>query len=101
MGIPVQVAVLDDYQHLSDPHFKTLDSGAFEVTTFVDTLLPYNHPDTPQETKDALVERLERFDVICRSIASPRDKMSPAHASQAPCESGRRSLRSSSLGCRN
>ncbi|KLU81371.1 hypothetical protein MAPG_00461 [Magnaporthiopsis poae ATCC 64411] len=61
----MQVAVLDDYQGISEPHFATLDKSIFEVTTFKNTLLPYNHPDTPASVKDELVTRLEPFTVIC------------------------------------
>ena len=60
----IQVAVLDDYQELSKPHFDRLRDAGYEVTTFTDTLLPYNYPDTPQDVKDALVERLEPFAII-------------------------------------
>lgn len=67
---PLKIAVLDDYQGLSDPHFKTLDPAGYDVTIFRDTLLPYNHPDTPQHVKDELVKRLEPFTVICTSISS-------------------------------
>ncbi|RYP03935.1 hypothetical protein DL764_004769 [Monosporascus ibericus] len=61
----LKVAVLDDYQELSKPHFDELRRSGYDVTTFTDTLLPYNHPDTPQEVKDALVKRLEPFGIIC------------------------------------
>ncbi|KAI8185056.1 D-3-phosphoglycerate dehydrogenase [Colletotrichum sp. SAR 10_65] len=61
----LKVAVLDDYQGVSEPHFSKLDKSLFDVTTFKDTLLPYNHPETPEYVKDALVSRLEPFDVIC------------------------------------
>ncbi|KAL8297072.1 hypothetical protein RB597_006250 [Gaeumannomyces tritici] len=61
----MQVAVLDDYQGISEPHFETLDKSIFEVTTFKNTLLPYSHPDTPTKVKDELVTRLEPFTVIC------------------------------------
>jgi hypothetical protein len=64
---PLKIAVLDDYQGLSEPHFKQLDSAAYDVAIFRDTLLPYNHPDTPQNIKDELVKRLEPFAVICGS----------------------------------
>lgn len=63
---PIKVAVLDDYQGFSDPHFKKLDSAKYEVISIKDTLLPYNQPDTPQSIKDALVKRLEPFEIICR-----------------------------------
>ncbi|KAK8004630.1 hypothetical protein PG989_004349 [Apiospora arundinis] len=59
-----KIAVLDDYQQLSKPHFDRLRDAGYEVTTFTDTLLPYNHPDTPQDVKDALVKRLEPFHII-------------------------------------
>ncbi|KAI1375343.1 D-isomer-specific 2-hydroxyacid dehydrogenase-like protein [Hypoxylon crocopeplum] len=63
MALP-KIAVLDDYQKLSEPLFERLRSSGYEVTTFTDTLLPYNHPNTPQDAKDALVKRLEPFDII-------------------------------------
>ncbi|KAI1104583.1 D-isomer-specific 2-hydroxyacid dehydrogenase-like protein [Jackrogersella minutella] len=62
--VSTKIAVLDDYQRLSEPLFETLRSSGYEVTTFTDTLFPYNHPDTPQDAKDALVKRLEPFDII-------------------------------------
>lgn len=65
---PVKIAVLDDYQKLSEPLFERLRDSGFEVTTFTDTLLPYNHPNTPQDAKDELVKRLEPFEIICESF---------------------------------
>ncbi|KAK4208517.1 D-isomer specific 2-hydroxyacid dehydrogenase [Rhypophila decipiens] len=64
MSPPIKVAVLDDYQGISEPKFKALDPAKFQVEFFKDTLRPYNHPDTTQEVKDALVKRLEPFTVI-------------------------------------
>ncbi|KAK4135863.1 hypothetical protein BT67DRAFT_419110 [Trichocladium antarcticum] len=64
MSAPIKVAVLDDYQGISEPKFKALDPAEYEVSFFKDTLLPYNHPDTPQDTKDKLVSRLHPFSVI-------------------------------------
>ncbi|KAI1496158.1 D-isomer specific 2-hydroxyacid dehydrogenase [Biscogniauxia marginata] len=64
MSLP-KIAVLDDYQKISIPRFDRLRSSGYEVVTFLDTLLPYNHPDTPQHAKDELVKRLEPFNVIC------------------------------------
>ncbi|KAK3497314.1 uncharacterized protein B0T23DRAFT_410737 [Neurospora hispaniola] len=61
---PLKVAVLDDYQGISEPKFKALDSSKYEVSFFKDTLRPYNHPDTTQDVKDQLVKRLEPFTVI-------------------------------------
>lgn len=60
-----KIAVLDDYQELSKPHFSQLRDAGYVVTVFADTLPPYNHPDTPQDAKDALVKRLEPFTIIC------------------------------------
>lgn len=66
MADRLKIAVLDDYQGVSEPHFKALDPSSYEVADFKDTLLPYNHPNTPQDEKDKLVKRLEPFTVICR-----------------------------------
>ncbi len=70
---PIKVAVLDDYQGGAGPFFKALGAPAYAVTIFKDTLLPYNHPDTPQAVKDELAARLEPFHVICNHALSPRD----------------------------
>ncbi|KAI0509122.1 D-isomer specific 2-hydroxyacid dehydrogenase [Xylaria bambusicola] len=64
MTLPT-IAILDDYQEFSKAPFERLRSSGYQVTTFKDTLLPYNHPDTPQDAKDALVNRLEPFNIIC------------------------------------
>ncbi|KAL2257468.1 hypothetical protein VTK26DRAFT_137 [Humicola hyalothermophila] len=61
---PIKIAVLDDYQGISEAKFKALDPAKYEVAFFKDTLPPYNHPNTPQEVKDKLVARLEPFTVI-------------------------------------
>jgi hypothetical protein len=66
MSLPT-IAVLDDYQKISKSPFEQLRSAGYQVSTFTDTLLPYNHPDTNQDEKDALVSRLEPFNVICKS----------------------------------
>ncbi|KAF3764247.1 hypothetical protein M406DRAFT_291298 [Cryphonectria parasitica EP155] len=65
MANAVKVAVLDDYQGFAEPIFQKLDPNKFQVTIFRDTLLPYNHPNTPQDEKDKLVARLEPFPIIC------------------------------------
>ncbi|KAK3299909.1 D-isomer specific 2-hydroxyacid dehydrogenase [Chaetomium fimeti] len=64
MSRPVKVAVLDDYQGISEPKFKALDPSKYDVSFFKDTLRPYNRPDTPQDVKGNLVARLEPFTVI-------------------------------------
>jgi len=66
MGSIIKVAVLDDYQGISESKFKALNPTKFHVEFFRDTLPPYNHPNTPQDVKDKLVTRLKPFDVICK-----------------------------------
>ncbi|SPO02525.1 related to formate dehydrogenase [Cephalotrichum gorgonifer] len=61
----LKVAVLDDYQGVSKTSFDALDRASFEVTIFRDTLRPYSHPDTNDAERDALVERLLPFEIIC------------------------------------
>ncbi|KAM0551812.1 hypothetical protein ACHAPJ_008383 [Fusarium lateritium] len=62
---PTKVAILDDYQGAADSFFEKLDSSKFDVVSLKDTSLPYNHPESSQSGKDALVEKLQPFDVIC------------------------------------
>ncbi|KAI2641009.1 D-isomer specific 2-hydroxyacid dehydrogenase [Xylaria nigripes] len=64
MPLPT-IAILDDYQELSKGPFERLRSDGYQVTTFTDTLLPYNHSDTPHDAKDSLVKRLGPFNIIC------------------------------------
>ncbi|KAK0630209.1 D-isomer specific 2-hydroxyacid dehydrogenase [Bombardia bombarda] len=64
MSTPIKIAILDDYQGISEPKFKTLDPAKYELTFFKDTLLPYNHPSTPENAKDELAKRLGPFEVI-------------------------------------
>ncbi|KAM3551704.1 hypothetical protein ARSEF4850_007744 [Beauveria asiatica] len=59
----LKIAVLDDYQGVAKDYFGTLGEE-FQVSYFKDTLLPYNHPATPQSVRDALVTRLEPFEII-------------------------------------
>ncbi|KAI0203527.1 D-isomer specific 2-hydroxyacid dehydrogenase [Astrocystis sublimbata] len=59
------IAILDDYQGLSRIPFDKLQSAGYPVTIFTDTLAPYNHPETQQDERDALVKRLEPFNIIC------------------------------------
>ncbi|KAJ6780781.1 hypothetical protein PWT90_05685 [Aphanocladium album] len=60
----LKVAVLDDYQGAAEEYFRALGEE-FQVTYFKDTLLPYNHPGTPQSVRDELAHRLEQFQIIC------------------------------------
>jgi phosphoglycerate dehydrogenase-like enzyme len=60
---PIKLAILDDYQDVAKSHFVRLETQ-FEITVFRDTLLPYNHPSTPDHAKQELVERLKPFTVI-------------------------------------
>lgn len=59
----IQLAILDDYQNIAEPHFESL-KPAFQVTVFNDTLAPYNHASTTQEDKAKLVNRLKPFTII-------------------------------------
>ncbi|CAG7561309.1 unnamed protein product [Fusarium equiseti] len=63
--VPTKVAILDDYQGVADPYFAKLDSSKYEVVSLKDTALPYNHPDNTQSGRDALVEKLQPFEIIC------------------------------------
>jgi lactate dehydrogenase-like 2-hydroxyacid dehydrogenase len=60
---PIKLAILDDYQNMAAPHFGNL-KPTFSITVFRDTLLPYNHPSTPPEVKQQLVDRFKPFTVI-------------------------------------
>ncbi|KAL2270797.1 hypothetical protein VTJ83DRAFT_168 [Remersonia thermophila] len=62
---PIKVAVLDDYQGISEPKFRALDPAKFDVSFFPNTLPPYHHPGTSHETRDQIVARLEPFEVLC------------------------------------
>lgn len=86
MADQLKIAVLDDYQGISEPHFKALDPSSYEVGIFKDTLLPYNHPATPQDEKDRLVKRLEPFTVICTpELVRPHPVVVPStNSPQAP-----------------
>ena len=64
MANTLKVAVLDDYQELSKPHFKAL-GPEYEVAFLKDTLPPYNHPATSPGDKEQLVQRLAPFNIIC------------------------------------
>ena len=90
MPASLKIAVLDDYQGLSEQFYKALDPSSFEVSIFRDTLLPYNHPDTPQDVRDQLVKRLEPYTVICEETHSSRPffllhlTTSPINTAQVP-----------------
>jgi len=60
-----KVAVLDDYLNTSKPHFAHIPETKCSITTFTDSLPPYNHPNTSPAEKEALVNRLKPFTVLC------------------------------------
>ena len=60
---PIRLAILDDYQGIAQSHFTHLEPDV-EITVFRDTILPFNHPATPDNAKQELVERLKPFNVI-------------------------------------
>lgn len=70
MSSLLKIAILDDYQGASEPHFKLLDPTRYEIIVFKDTLLPYNHRSTPKDAKHELVKRLAPFHIISKSQAS-------------------------------
>ncbi|EPE33360.1 NAD(P)-binding Rossmann-fold containing protein [Glarea lozoyensis ATCC 20868] len=59
----VKVAVLDDYAGTSKTYFETLEPG-FKFEWFSDTLPPYNHPDTTDDVKKQIVNRLKPFTIV-------------------------------------
>ena len=61
---PIKVAVLDDYHNLYPSEIARLPSSEFEASYFPETLLPFDHADTPESVKEELVERLKPFTVI-------------------------------------
>jgi phosphoglycerate dehydrogenase-like enzyme len=60
----LKLGVLDDNQSLAEAHFAHIPSSKIEITYFKDTLLPYSHPSTPDEEKEAIINRLKPFDVL-------------------------------------
>jgi phosphoglycerate dehydrogenase-like enzyme len=78
---PIKLAILDDYQGIAPKHFSSL-KPAFEITSFPDTLLPYNHPSTPQNVKDELITRLKPFTIL--SIMRERTPFPGALLKQLP-----------------
>lgn len=78
----LKIAVLDDYQGASEPYWAKFKDD-HEIVYFPDTLPPYNGADTPQSVKDALVKRLEPFNVIstqhlCNHVVSIKAKSAQA-----------------------
>jgi len=60
-----KVAILDDYLNTSKPHFAHIPESKCSITTFTDSLPPYDHPNTSSAEKEALVNRLKPFTVLC------------------------------------
>lgn len=60
-----KVAILDDYLSASKPHFAHIPESKCSITTFTDSFPPYNHPNTSPAEKEALVNRLKPFTVLC------------------------------------
>jgi len=61
---PIKIAVLDDYQNIAGSHFSKLPSPQFSTSAYPDTLLAFNHPATPQDVKEKLIQRLLPYTVI-------------------------------------
>lgn len=60
-----KVAILDDYLNVSKPHFSHIPRSKCSITTFTDTLPLYGHPKTSAADREALVNRLKPFTVLC------------------------------------
>jgi glycerate dehydrogenase len=56
----VKVAVLDDYQNISQPYFNPVAPDQLEISFFPETL----HPKHSTADHDALIERLKPFSII-------------------------------------
>lgn len=61
---PVRLAVLDDYHNIAAQHFTHIDASKLEVTVFDDTLPSYQHPQTTDADRKALVDRLKPFSAL-------------------------------------
>ncbi|KKY14365.1 putative d-isomer specific 2-hydroxyacid dehydrogenase [Diplodia seriata] len=53
---PIKMAILDDYQRLSTPHFTTFAPTELQIDTYTDTL--------PPSATDALIARLHPYTII-------------------------------------
>jgi lactate dehydrogenase-like 2-hydroxyacid dehydrogenase len=60
---PIKLAILDDYQDVATKHFSPLEP-TFAITSYKDTLLPYNHPSSSDDARQELVDRLKPYTVI-------------------------------------
>ncbi|KAH8649391.1 D-isomer specific 2-hydroxyacid dehydrogenase [Xylariales sp. PMI_506] len=56
---PPKLAIIDDYLNTSGAHFSHIPSSKLHITTFNDTIVPYNEAEASR-----LVERLRPFDLI-------------------------------------
>ena len=56
---PPSLAIIDDYLNTSAPHFAKILPSQLQVTTFNDTIVPFNDAEAAR-----LVERLRPFDLI-------------------------------------
>jgi lactate dehydrogenase-like 2-hydroxyacid dehydrogenase len=59
----VKVAVLDDYAGTSKTYLEAL-GPAFKFEWFPDTLPAYQHPETPEDVKKQIVDRLKPFTIV-------------------------------------
>ncbi|KAF2092045.1 D-isomer specific 2-hydroxyacid dehydrogenase [Saccharata proteae CBS 121410] len=56
---PLKMAILDDYQNLSTPHFSSIPATQLQTTHFPTTLPP------PPASNAALIARLHPYHIIC------------------------------------
>jgi lactate dehydrogenase-like 2-hydroxyacid dehydrogenase len=73
----INLAILDDYQHLGEEYFSAALGDRVKITTFQDTLNPRNKDELPK-----LVERLKPFQAI--STMRERTAFTPELLRQLP-----------------
>jgi lactate dehydrogenase-like 2-hydroxyacid dehydrogenase len=62
---PIKLAVLDDYHNIAAQQFSHIDRSKVSIEVFNDTLPAYSHPKTSDADRNALVDRLAPFSVLC------------------------------------
>lgn len=58
------MAVLDDYLNIAGSHFTHIKPSKLSVTTYTGALPSFNHAQTSESSKRALIERLKPFTII-------------------------------------
>ncbi|KAI1080034.1 glycerate dehydrogenase [Whalleya microplaca] len=58
------MVILDDYLEIAKEHFSHIPPSQLSITTFSDALPAFNHPQTSQSSRKAIIDRLKPFTVI-------------------------------------